>query len=478
LLRDYNAKSLWQRIQSRISLSTEVTNNQTERAGFVSALLKRLPMTVFWALAAQGFVSVTRILTTVTVGGRFAPDESPAGAMLGSLDQLSLYYAAFGVLTVLIAMHEGFVTTPLTVFLPKQGKERESKFSGHMLLASLCFIGISLCFVAIWLLYQYQIGGGMTAALMVISFVVVLAPLQLLREFSRRWLLANLEVRSSALLEILFSFTFLSCLAALFYFQHVSAIRVFVSIAVVNVIALSAWWFFYRTGFEVSHDGSSKQLKESFRYGRWAAGENFCSSITMFYCVWFLLREMGTEAGGVYSACFNVMLLANPFLLGVCSLLGARAAQEFTKGGWDAMLKTLTQYGTFVFVVLVGFSIGLWFFGADLTNLLFTQKNQEWFDANAGGINRVTPVLGLAVPCLGVSFVLSTALLAIGRPNDNFICALSSLAILIVINAIYGPSLIVAAISYVIAMAANGLLRVVCLTRAWIARKSVVAKVA
>ena len=78
-------------------------------------------MTVFWALAAQGVVSVTRILTTVTVGGRFAPEETTAGVMLGSPEQLSLYYAAFGVLTVMLAMHEGFVTTPMTIFLPKQG---------------------------------------------------------------------------------------------------------------------------------------------------------------------------------------------------------------------------------------------------------------------------------------------------------------------------------------------------------------------
>lgn len=432
-------------------------------------------MTVFWALAAQGVVSVTRILTTVTVGGRFAPDETSSGSLLGSPEQLSLYYAAFGVLTVLIAMHEGFVTTPLTVFLPRQGKERETRFSGHMLLASLGFIGVALCFVAIWLLYQYQIGGGMTTALIVIAFVIVLAPLQLLREFSRRWLLANLEVRSSALFEILFSATFLTCLAMLFYFQQVTAIRAFIAIAIVNVVALAAWWYFYRKDFNVSHEGIGKQLKQNFRYGRWAAGENFCSSITMFFCVWYLNRELGLVSGGVYSACFNIMLLANPFLLGICSLLGARAAQEFAKGGWDSMLKTLTQYGMFVFVVLIGFAIGLWVFGADLTNLLFSQKYQAWFDANTNGVNRVTAVLGLAVPCLGASFVLSTALLAIGRPNDNFICALASLVILIAINMVYGPSLMVAAISYVVAMAANAILRMACLTRAWMARKSVMA---
>ena len=278
-------------------------------------------MTVFWALAAQGVISVTRILTTVTIGGRFSPENAPAGAMTGSPEQLSLYYGAFGVLTVMLAMHEGFVTTPLTVFLPRQGEKRESKFSGHMLLASLCFIGIALCAVALWILYQYQAGGGMTAALMVIAFVIVLAPLQLLREFSRRWLMANLEVRPSALLEVLFSFTFLACLAILFFMQQVTAIRAFVAIAVMNIIALGAWWFYYSKGFSFSREGISGQLKENFRYGRWVAGENFFSSVTMFFCIWYLNSEMGLLPGGVYSACFNVMLLANPFLLGVCSCL-------------------------------------------------------------------------------------------------------------------------------------------------------------
>lgn len=432
-------------------------------------------MTVFWALVAQGVVSVTRILTTVTVGGRFAPDDAAAGTMLGSPEQLSLYYAAFGVLSVMIAMHEGFVTTPLTVFLPKQGKDRESTFSGHMLLASLCFIGIALCGFALWLLYQYQVRGGLTTALLVIAFVIVLAPLQLLREFSRRWLLANLEVRSSAMFEILFSATFLACLGTLFFFQQVSAIRAFIAIATVNVIALSAWWYCYGNKFNVSTAGSSEQLKQNFRYGRWAAGENFFSSITMFFCVWYLNRQMGLVPGGVYSACFNVMLLANPFLLGVCSLLGARAAQEYTKGGWGAMFKTLTQYGIFVFVVLTGFAVVLWIFGAELTNLLFSQKYQAWFDANAGGVNRITPVLGLAIPCLGVSFVLSIALLAIGRPNDNFLCAFASLVILVVINIAFGPSLLVAAISFVAASASNAVLRLGCLTRAWLERRSMIA---
>ena len=427
-------------------------------------------MTVFWALAAQGIVSVTRILTTITVGGRFAPDDASAGAMLGSEEQLALYYSAFGVLMVIVAMHEGFVTTPLTIFFPKQGEENEPKFSGNMLLASMTFMGVAISLTAIWMLYKFAAAPAMTPVITVMAIVIALAPLQLLREFSRRWLLANLEVRASAFFEILFSVLFLACLGMLFLTAQVSAIAAFVAIAVVNLIALFAWWRCFGNRFSISTDGVKNQLVENFRFGRWAAAENICSSVTMFFCIWFLSSKLGLAEGGVFSACFNIMLLANPFLLGVCSLLGARAAQEYTLGGWDAMLKTLAQYGTFVVIVLLVFSVGLWLFGSELTNLFFGQRYQTWFDANSGGVNRITSTLGLAVPFLGLSFVLSTALLAIGRPNDNFLCALIALAVLIMINLACPPTLMTAALSYVIATATNMLLRLVCLGRAYMHR--------
>ena len=452
-------------------MSAEVID-QPKKSGFAKTLIRRLPMTVFWALFAQAVISITRILTTVTVGGRFA-FLAPDAAGVGSPQQLSIYYAAFGVLTVLIAMHEGFVTTPMTVFLPRQSDLK--KFSGMMLLGSLCFIGVGLCFVAAWICWQYEFGGGMTDALLVISFVIVLAPLQLLREFSRRWLLANLEVKPSAGFEILFSVIFLATLFGLFFLNRISAINAFIAIAVVNSIALFGWWRLYGGKFSLQLTGASAQLKENLRFGRWAAAENFCSTVTIFFCVWYLNQEMGLTPGGVYSACFNVMLLANPFLLGVCSLLGARAAQEYTRGGWQSMLKTLWQYGAFVFIVLSLFAIVLWVYGASLTNLMFSDKYQEWFDVNSGGVNNVTPILGLAVPCLGVAFVVATALLAIGRPLDNFLCALASLVLLLAINFSCGPSLQTAAISFVVASASNALLRVACLAKAYVYRDVVLA---
>ena len=46
---------------------------QQNAEGPVRQLLALLPMTALWALLAQGILSVTRLLTSMTVGGKFSP---------------------------------------------------------------------------------------------------------------------------------------------------------------------------------------------------------------------------------------------------------------------------------------------------------------------------------------------------------------------------------------------------------------------
>ena len=441
-------------------------------------MIQKLPMTVFWALAAQAIISITRLLTTMTVGGRFAPQNVPEGAMLGSESQLGYYSSAFGVLMIIMALHEGLVTTPMTVFMPKQDRDNEKSFSGSMLLASLIFI-VSVVAVSIfgWILgtvFADQISDKYKNVVSVLVVVAALAPFQVLREFARRWMLAKLAVLQSAWLEILFATLFLASLAALVWTANVSAIAAFTVVAIANVVGLIVWWIFYGSEFRIVSQTSKPHLVENFRYGRWVAGENLCSVVTMYFCNWFLLVRINESAAGVFFACFSVMLLANPFLLGVCSLLGARTAQEYTKGGWSALLKTLSQYGAFVVTILIGFSIGLWLLGPELTNLFFGQNFQAYFDANFGGINWITSVLGLAVPFLGISFVLTTALLAVGRPRDSFVSAIVGMVVLVGVNFCFAePTLLTAAYSFVAATLANTAFRAACLWLAWLGREKV-----
>jgi len=425
----------------------------------LQAIMRRIPIAVVWALAGQGILSVTRLLTSMTVGGRFGP---------GSEGELGYYSNAFGALMILVGLHEAFVTTPLTVFNQKQHDEKNRKsFAGNMLISSFLVIGLIAVGTGLLIAIQSgfkvlkpELGAALIAA-------AALAPLQLLREFSRRWLLANLEVKQSAMLEGMFAILYLSVLAALVFAANVSAIVVFVAIGCVNVVGLAVWWYIYKDRFQFSKSTTATQVGDNFRYGRWVAGENVCATVTMFLCPWILTYVVDEKASGVFFACFTIVLLANPFLLGMSSILAPRAAQEYVANGWAGLNRILFQYGGFIFAVLFAFAAFLSYFGADLTERIFGPRYSDYFVQNLNGTNTITATLAWAMPCLGISFVAACGLLAANRPSESFFAAIVGLVVLVVANfSTPNPNLQTAAVSFVISVAAAMLIRIAFLVRA------------
>ncbi|MEL7498406.1 MAG: lipopolysaccharide biosynthesis protein [Planctomycetota bacterium] len=423
-----------------------------------AAILSRLPVTVLWALVAQALISITRLLTSMTVGGRFGS---------GSEEQLGYYSNAFSVLMILIAVFEALITTPLTVFNQKERPKDRPVFSGHMMMSAMLLLGLIAACAAIWISLEYSFRWLPPELAAVLIAVVVIAPIQLLREFARRWLLANLQARPAAWLEVLFAGLFLATLFVMVTINQVTAVYVFVLTGIVNLVGLLAWWKIFRKQFSFQRDGFQAQLQENVRYGRWVAGENVCSALTMYFCNWYLMFRIDEAAAGVFFACFTVVLLANPFLLGVCSILAPRAAAAFNQSGKRGLIKVLTKFGLLILTVLGLFSVLLWFFGEPITNLFFGPKYDAYFQANLDGNNWITAVLSLAMPLMGISYVSAFGLLAINRPFDNFYSAIAALLVLVTIAFSFSePTLMTAAISFVASFFVAALCRTVFLVRA------------
>ncbi len=430
--------------------------------GLISRITARLPTMVLWALVAQGLLSITRLLTSMTVGGRFGS---------GSESQLGYYSNAFSVLMILIAIFEAFITTPLTVFNQKQSGSARQRFSGNMLLSALLLIGIVTAILAVTLSLIYSLNSLPPALTAAMVAVAAIAPLQLIREFSRRWLLANLEARPAAWLEIMFAGLFLAALLGLVLFDQVTAVTVFLAVGGVNLVGLIIWWRIYRSQFALDGQGFNGQLTETFRYGRWVAGENVCSALTMYFCNWYLMFELGEAAAGVFFACFTIVLLANPFLLGICSILAPRAAAAFNEGSYQQLAAVLIKYGLVIVIVLGAFSALLWIIGDPLTSLFFGPKYSTFFEEYSGGRNWITAVLGLAMPLMGISYVAAYGLLSVNRPFDNFYAAVVALTVLVGASLLVPePTLMTAAISFVASFAAAMICRVGFLVMAFLRR--------
>ena len=437
-------------------------------AGPVRQLLALLPMTAIWALVAQGILSVTRLLTSMTVGGKFSAEEKLSSA---ANEQLGYYIIGFSTLMMVIALFEAFITTPLTVFNQKYTSDHKPKFAGRMLTVGMMLIGIVVCVFCVLILVQFQtnyLNPGLSIALMAAA---LMTPFQLLREFSRRWLLANLRAKESAVLEIAFAILFFLGVCFLLLTDRVSAVWMFTTLAVVNAIGVAGWWLVFRKQFDFSNQPATEtvmdQVAANVRYGRWVAGENVCGVMTMYFCTWFLAYRLGEDVTGVFAACFQVVMLANPFLLGIASILAPKAAVAFGEQGYPGMLKVLIKFGIVLCVVMTLVSLLLWFAGDQITTIMFP-ATQLYFADNFVGQNQITAILGLSLPAMGLSYIASCGLMAAHRPRDNFFAAIVGAVVLIAINLSFvETSLMTAAVSFILSFCAATACRMVFLVRAF-----------
>ena len=427
-------------------------------------------MTTLWALVAQGILSVTRLLTSMTVGGKFSAEAKLSSE---ANEQLGYYFIGFSSLMMVIALFEAFVTTPLTVFNQQHTADQKPRFFGRMLTVGLLLIGVIMCVFAVLIMVQFETEYLNPSLALAMIAAALMTPFQLAREFSRRWLLANFQAKESAVLEIVFAALFLVGVCFLLFTDRVSAVWMFATLGFVNALGVAGWWFVFRNQFDLASQPTSGQLLNQIsantRYGRWVAGENICGGLTMYFCTWYLAYQLEQdEVAGVFAACFQVVMLANPFLLGIASILAPKAAVAFGEQGYPGMLKVLIKFGVVLLAVLTLLSLLLWFAGDQITTIMFP-ATQLYFDENFAGQNLTTAVLGLALPAMGLSYIAACGLMAAHRPRDNFYAAIVGAVVMIVINLCFAETtLMTAAISFISSFCAATACRLTFLVKAFL----------
>jgi O-antigen/teichoic acid export membrane protein len=397
---------------------------------------------MFWAMADQAIMSGARFLTVVLLG------------RYGSDTQLGLYSLGFGVLVLFVGIHEAFVTTPYTVFLPRKEVEDHASYQGFALRSTIqlsAILSFILLFAAVLGRFLPSIPGLMT----VLVCVALTLPLVLMREFARRLQFAHGRTKMACVLDSIVALVQLVGLLLLMLMIPLTATSAIIASGVACLVSSIIWWLTERNGITHDRDNQRDDYVEHAKLGRWIFGENLVSAVHMYFGHWFLtLTQDSTQATGVFAACLSVIMLINPFLLAVTSLMTPRVAQAYdSRSPWPVAIATW-KYTFFVTVIMSLFAVMMYLFGGQIAEVLFGDLVQ--------GRTLEIQLLGLMMIAQGINYTLSVGLRVLNRPEWTLMTAvLGALATALTAFFVVQPTLTGVVVSLVVGFYAIALARMI-----------------
>ncbi|QDT14144.1 oligosaccharide flippase family protein [Alienimonas californiensis] len=361
----------------------------------VRSLVERALSDPALAIADQAAVSGTRFVTTVTVG-RFAGAE-----------ELGVYALATAGLILAGCVQESIVTKPYTVLRTGRGDRRYagSALAFHLLfglgLAGALLIAAAVCGAA-----------GAPGAGLVLACLAGVAPLTLLWEFARRMSFAHLRFRSALAVDGGLGALQLSGLAALALAGSLNALTALAVVGAAAALAGGTWLALRRRQFAPRRTRLRSDWGRNWRFGRWVLAGQLCGTSANGAPQWILAATAGVAAAGLYAGAQNVVLLCNPLILAMASLLVPQTAEARRSGGTAAVRRVVLRAAALLAAVAGLFWLGLLLFGGTLL--------RQIYGAEFAGAGSAIRVLGLAPLAWSFIVAFEAGLSAIDRPDLSF----------------------------------------------------------
>ncbi len=351
------------------------------------------------SLIDQVIVSGTRFATTVLVG------------RLGSEAELGVYSLAFSILVFVFGLQESLISIPYTIFVKRLDRLSQRKYAASAFVQTICLnaIAMTTLFIGCIYLMMFKTSSGFG---WVFAVLAVMMPFMLLREFARRFTFAHLNMRSVLALDICVSIIQLAGLGLLAWGGRMTAPGAFLATGIASGIGGLAWLYFWWSNLQWDRQRFSVDLLKNWSFGKWVAATNLVSVLHMYFVHWLLVSVYDERTTGIFSACLTVVVLANPFILGITNVLSPKAAHVFAEEGAAAVGKIVWSYVGIIVSVLGPFAVLAGLFGNEFIVWVFKEK----YSGNDASII----LLAIGTIALGVSFAVGNGLRAIDRPQTNF----------------------------------------------------------
>jgi O-antigen/teichoic acid export membrane protein len=418
-----------------MSLAFSLVDSETEQFPVVNppaefrqtskCVPQRASVTGVWhwlaALVDQGLVSGTRFLTTIIIG-RYC----------GAGD-LGTYSLAFSLLVLGGCFQEAIVTTPYAVLGQRLRRRSKATYAGGIArMHFLAAVGSALFLLALALIaYLLQVRTLPAIALV----LAVTLPCSLGIEFVRRFALAELDVKSAAVLDAAVTGIQLSLLIMLAHLKWLNAPVALLAVGAAYLAPALIWWSLCSKSRIGTNSSATRYWRRNWTLGRWLVASQVMAVIHGFMPAWLLALLVGTQATGEFIAYFNLALLANPLVFAVGNLLTPRAAHTFAHNGPRAAQHLVLRVLLYIVALMAVFALGMSLFGNSIVQFIYRQTFV--------GSEKVAGLLGLTAMTWAISATCASGLIAFGRPRWGFMASCTGSIVTAVSIIFLAPSLTV-----------------------------------
>lgn len=364
------------------------------------------------SLADQAIVSGTNFATTVLIG-RMAWEA-----------ELGTYWLGMTLVLLLLSALNSLVSSPLMLFMQRTDGLSQTELSGVSLVHCLSLSGLAslsfLTFGAIlfWGTKTHDVG-------MVLLSLTLLAPLLMLREFSRRLALSKMSFMSVMVIDLFVSILQIAGLLWLGSGGRLNSVTAFVASGIACGITVAIWLIVSRHDFQFPWRRIWPEWAKNWTLGKWILVDQLTVTANMYLLYWLLAFLKDTSATGIYSACMTIVSLANPFVFGMTNVLAPRLAHAHGQND-PAGVRRLVWTSSAVLAAVVGsYCAVLLIWGDEVVALCYGTQftGQHW--------TIITCTLAMFSGVMGTS--VSHGLWVKQRNDINFQASLVGLAVTLLI---------------------------------------------
>jgi O-antigen/teichoic acid export membrane protein len=368
------------------------------------------------SLLDQTIVSGASFLTTILIG------------RICGAEELGIYSLGFTLVVLAINLQTAVFTSPYTLYSNRMAEDERRRYAGTVLIHCLLFIAISSA-----LLLAFGFGSAylqpQSSFTPVVWMLAASMPLLLLREFLRRFAFARLRIWTVLALDTAVSVLQVGGLFFLVAYDLISAWHVYAIMGLACALVGAITFVLMKSEFSIGFWRVIPEFKRSWHLGRWMFASRLTTMTQTYAIHWLLAILINTAATGVYSGSMVVLLLANPFVIGIGNILEPKAAHAMAKGGVRDLFNTVWKATVLLGCVMGAYCILAICFGGPIV---------AWIYQGSEYAHQGATVAVLAVASLVNAWETGAVhgLRVLERPDLSFRAGLLSLGLTIVVGAL------------------------------------------